>query len=149
MWTWCDRQQVQVYSNLKYTLWDLRFWKHWQFAWLSYELWHCVAWWIVTNMLHPGHNIQTVQCHNLQDDKMNFYINKFSRLVLLQFCDLQWSWYLFVAGQHIYLWLLISNKCNNLLKPKILVNKFWNSVPTSQKTYISITSASCLILLEK
>jgi len=46
---------------------------------------------MVANMLHPGHNIQTVQCHNLQDDKMNFYINKFSRLVLLQFCDLQWS----------------------------------------------------------
>jgi len=153
MWTWRDRQQVQVYSYLKYTLWDWRFWKHWQLAWLSYGLWHCVAWWMVTTILHPGHNIniQTMQCHNLQDDKMNFYINKFSRLVLLQFCDLQWSWYLFVAGQqHMYcLWLLISNKGNDLLKTKILVNKFRNSVPTSQKTYISITRASCLILLKK
>jgi hypothetical protein len=87
MWTWHDSQQVQVYSDLKYTLWDVRFWKHWQFAWLSYGLWHCVVWWVVTNIRHSGHNIQTAQCHHLEDDKMNFYIHKFSRLVLLQFFD--------------------------------------------------------------
>jgi hypothetical protein len=70
-WTRCGRQKVQVYSDLKYTVWELRFWKHWQFGWWSYGLCHCVVWWVVTNMFRP---VTTCRLHSVIAQKMTKWI---------------------------------------------------------------------------
>jgi hypothetical protein len=76
--------QAASASVLKFEIYFMRF-EVWetltQFGWFSYGLLHCVVGWVVTDMLRPAYHIQTTQCYNPEDDKMSFYINKFSRLV--------------------------------------------------------------------